>query len=55
MDGAEKKACIFGGLVLGAYVVYMIGNPSADGIVFGTVMAVIAAIGGYALRGMTNE
>lgn len=55
MNGSEKKACIFGAFVLGAYAIYMIGNPSADGIIFGTVMAMLAAIGGYAVRGMKEE
>ncbi|GAG82438.1 unnamed protein product, partial [marine sediment metagenome] len=33
MNGKEKKACVFGGFILGAYAIYMIGNPTADGIV----------------------
>lgn len=55
MNGKEKKACVFGGFILVAYGIYLFNNPTADGIVFGSVMAMLAAIGGYAARGVIEN
>lgn len=41
------KACVGIGAILGAYAVYSVGNPGADGYIFGTVLAAIAALAGY--------
>lgn len=55
MNGKEMKACIFGAFVLIAYGIYVAGNPTADGIIFATIMAMLAGIGGYAVRGALDN
>lgn len=47
-DGTVKVA-IATLAVIAAYGIYAFTNPSGDGVVFGTVMTALGAIGGYAL------
>lgn len=49
------KACVFGGFILASYGIYMIGNPSANGIVLGSVMAALGLVGGFAIRGVVED
>jgi uncharacterized membrane protein HdeD (DUF308 family) len=55
VNGKERKACVFGAFVLIAYGIYVLSHPTGDGIVFGTVMGMLAGIGGYALRGALED
>ncbi len=41
------QTCIFGGLILGAYAVYALTNPTADGAVFASVMTALGGLVGY--------
>ena len=49
MKDGQTKACVFAGLVVTCYAIYTVSNPGADGLVFGSVIGAIAAIGGYAV------
>ena len=42
----DKYLCVMGLCVVIAYGIYMFFNPHTDGIVFGSVMAVIGALAG---------
>lgn len=51
-DGA-LKACVGMGFIFGTYAVYMgshvcAGLPPPDGVIFGSVIAAVAALAGYA-------
>ena len=59
MNESTKKACIFGGLVVATYALYIGGNAATgqsipDGVVFGAVVGALAAIGGYVV-GLTAK
>ena len=41
--------------VIGTYGIYAFTNPSTDGVVFGTVMTALGAIGGYAVGKASSE
>jgi len=47
MKDSTIKVGIATGAILGAYAVYAFTNPATDGVVFGTVMTALGAIGGY--------
>ena len=58
MNDKMAKACVFGGLVLGAYGVYVGGSVAAgegmpDGMVFGAVVGAVVGIGGYVVGAIT--
>lgn len=51
-DGAVK-ACVGMAFVFGTYSVYvlshaLVGDPPPDGVIFGTVIAAVAGLAGYA-------
>ena len=50
----DIKACVFGGLVLGAYVVHQV-TVGGDGVVFGSVIAAIVGVGGYVIGRGTDR
>jgi hypothetical protein len=59
MNGKQKQACVFGGLITGLYAIYVGGSVASgagmpDGAIFGTVAVVVAGIGGYAVGALKN-
>lgn len=47
MNDATVKTLVATGAIVGCYGIYAFTNPSTDGVVFGTVMTALGAIGGY--------
>ena len=41
------KAGIATAAIVACYAIYAFANPTGDGVVFGTVMTALGAIGGY--------
>lgn len=49
MDGTQKQACVYGGLLLGFYTVYMLSHPESDGAILSVFIGALTAYGGYTL------
>lgn len=47
MKDNDIKTCVFGGFILGAYGIYALTNPTADGTVFASVMTALGGLVGY--------
>jgi len=49
MNDGTTRTAIATGAIIGCYLIYAITNASSDGVVFGTVMTALGAIGGYTI------
>ena len=47
-DGAAKAVCGMA-CVVALYGIYAFSNPGADGVVFGTVAAIVGGLAGYSV------
>ena len=47
-DGA-LKACVGMVCVVGMYGIYMCAGPGGDGVIFGSVMAVVGGLAGFSV------
>ena len=54
MNGKEQKACIFAALIITAYAIHQ-ATVGGDGVILGTVLLALGAIGGYAIRGAAES
>ena len=49
MKDGMIKVCFAMGTIVVAYAIYAFTNPEADGVVFASIVAALAALGGYTI------
>ena len=47
MKDGSLKACVGIGGLIAVYAIYSLNNPGSDGVIFGTVAALVAGLAGY--------
>ena len=49
MNDATTKTCVATGAVVACYGIYTWSSPGTDGYIFGSVLAAVAGLGGWAV------
>ena len=48
------KVCFAMGTIVACYAIYSFTNPSTDGVVFGSILAALSALGGYTIATLSK-